>query len=115
MVSLSFKDKVIRITQSIPRGMVTTYGTIAVLAGIPRGARMVGGILHYAIDELGLPWQRVVNRHGFISTKCLEHPRELQVVLLKEEGIEVPDDLIVDLDKYGWFGDDGEKLPRKSN
>ncbi len=82
MSDLGFKEKVIQITQSIPKGKVTTYGTIAVLAGIPRGARMVGGILHYAIDELNLPWHRVVNRVGYVSTKCLEHPRELQVVML---------------------------------
>lgn len=99
----SFKERVIAITQSIPYGKVTTYGTVATLAGIPRGAQMVGGILHYAIDELGLPWHRVVNKIGFVSTKCLEHPRELQVVLMEEEGIEVSTDLMVDLERFGWF------------
>jgi methylated-DNA-protein-cysteine methyltransferase-like protein len=102
----SFKKKVIEITFAIPRGKVTTYGTIATLAGIPRGAQMVGGILHYAIDELGIPWHRVVNRVGFVSTKCFEHPRELQIVLLKQEGIKVDENLVVDLEKYGWFGND---------
>lgn len=101
-----FKEKVIEITFAIPKGKVTTYGTIATLAGIPRGAQMVGGILHYAIDELGIPWHRVVNRVGFVSTKCFEHPRDLQIVLLKQEGIEVDGNLVVDLDTYGWFGDD---------
>ena len=112
----SFKQRVTEITQAIPEGRVTTYGTIAVLAGIPRGARMVGGILHYAIDELNLPWHRVVNRVGFISTKCLEHPRELQKVLLEEEGIQVSSDLVVDLKKYGWWGDnDGTRVLSKSH
>jgi methylated-DNA-protein-cysteine methyltransferase related protein len=112
----SFKQRVISITLAIPKGRVTTYGTIAVLAGIPRGARMVGGILHYAIDELQLPWHRVVNRVGFISTKCLEHPRELQKVLLEEEGIVVSGDLIVNLDTYGWWGeDDGIRFLSKSH
>ncbi len=105
----SFKSRVIKITQSIPRGFVTTYGTIAVLAGIPRGARMVGGILHYAIDKWDLPWHRVVNRVGFISTKCLEHPRQLQKALLEEEGIVVDDQLTVDLDRFGWFGEQWKK------
>ena len=114
-VEPSFKERVIAITQSIPTGRVTTYGTIAVLAGIPRGARMVGGILHYAIDELNLPWHRVVNRVGFISTKCFEHPRELQKVLLEEEGIKVSSDLVVDLKTYGWWGErDGDRILSKS-
>ena len=67
----------------------------------------MGGILHYAGEELRLPWQRVINRHGFISTKCLDHPRELQKVILESEGIEVSADFIVDLEKYGWWGEKG--------
>ncbi|TSC63669.1 MAG: methylated-DNA-protein-cysteine methyltransferase related protein [Microgenomates group bacterium Gr01-1014_93] len=99
-----FKEKVIRIIKSIPYGKVTTYGTIATLAGLPRGARLVGGILHANSEKIDLPWQRIINRHGFVSTKCLEHPKALQKVLLEAEGIEVTPDFMVDLKKYGWFG-----------
>ena len=100
---MSFKDKVIDIVQKIPYGRVTTYGTVATLAGLPRGARLVGGLLHYN-QELNLPWQRIINRHGFISTKCLEHPKALQKELLEQEGIEVSKDFMVDLKKYGYVG-----------
>lgn len=99
---LSFKDEVIQIVKSIPYGRVTTYGTVATLAGVPRGARLVGGVLHFNIDES--PWHRVINRHGFISTKCLEHPKALQKTLLVAEGVEVSSDFMIDLGKYGWFG-----------
>lgn len=99
---MSFKENVIQIVKSIPFGKVTTYGTIAALAGIPRGGRLVGGMLHYQGEELA--WHRVVNRHGFISTKCLDHPKQLQKVLLEQEGIEVSKDFMVNLEKYGWFG-----------
>jgi len=99
---MNFKTKVIDIVGKIPFGKVTTYGTVAILAGVPRGARLVGGVLHFNIDDA--PWQRVINRHGFISTKCLEHPKQLQKVLLEQEGIEVSEDFMVDLQKYGWFG-----------
>lgn len=97
-----FKDKVIEIVNKIPYGKVTTYGTVATLAGVPRGARLVGGVLHFNIDDA--PWHRIINRHGFISTKCLEHPKKLQKALLEQEGIEVKADFMVNLDKYGWFG-----------
>lgn len=103
---MDFKDRVIDIVQKIPCGKVTTYGTVATLAGMPRGARLVGGILHYNSEETNLPWQRVVNRKGYISTKCLEHPKQLQKVLLEQEGIEVSDDFIVNLEKYGWWGEE---------
>ncbi|MBI2338362.1 MGMT family protein [Candidatus Daviesbacteria bacterium] len=98
---MNFKDKVLEIVQKIPYGKVTTYGTIAALAGLPRGGRFVGGVLHFNIDDA--PWHRVINRHGFISTKCLDHPKSLQKALLEQEGIEVSRDFMVNLDRYGWF------------
>ena len=117
---MNFKDRVIQIVKSIPYGKVTNYGTVAVLAGVPRGARLVGGVLHFNIEDLpagrqGAPWHRVINRHGFISTKCLEHPKQLQKALLEQEGIEVSKDFMVDLKKYGWFGkNDGSSHYKKS-
>lgn len=99
---MGFKEKVIRIVNSIPCGKVTTYGTVATLAGIPRGGRLVGGILHYTDDNS--PWHRVVNRHGFISTKCLDHPKKLQKALLEQEDIAVSQDFMINLRKYGWYG-----------
>lgn len=101
---VNFKNKVIQIVKKIPYGQVTTYGTVATLAGLPRGGRLVGGILHANSEKLNLSWQRIINRHGFISTKCLEHPKALQKVLLQKEGVEVSEGLMIDLKKYGWFG-----------
>lgn len=98
----TFKQKVLRIINRIPPGKVTTYGTIALLAGIPRGGRVVGGILHQQGDKTS--WHRVVNCHGFISTRCPEHSRKLQKALLEQEGIEVTVDFMINLQKYGWWG-----------
>ena len=98
---MNFKDKVIDIVKKIPNGRVTTYGTVALLVGVPRGARLVGGVLHFNINDA--PWHRVINRHGFISTRCLDHPKQLQKALLEQEGIEVSGDFMIDLKKYGWF------------
>lgn len=99
---LKFKDKVFNICLSIPEGQVTTYGTVALLAGLPRGARLVGGVLHHAEEEL--PWHRIVNREGFLSIRCFGHPKSLQKALLEGEGVEVSKDFVVDLNKYGWWG-----------
>ncbi|RJP47232.1 MAG: methyltransferase [Armatimonadetes bacterium] len=101
---MNFKDKVINIVKKIPYGKVTTYGTVGILAGLPRGGRLVGGILHRLSEKEDLPWQRIINQHGFISTRCLEHPKQLQKALLEQEGVEVSKDFIVDLKKYGWWG-----------
>lgn len=98
---MGFKEKVIQIVSSIPYGKVTTYGAVAILAGIPRGGRLVGGILHYQGDQT--PWHRVVNRYGFISTRCLDHPKSLQKALLEQEGIEVSSNFMINLVVFGWF------------
>lgn len=97
----AFKELVINLVKKVPYGKVTTYGTLATLAGVPRGARLVGGILRYANESSPIPWHRVINREGYISIKCMDHPKQLQKALLIQEGIEVGPDFMVDLEKYG--------------
>lgn len=99
----SFKDSVIEITKKIPYGKVTTYGTIALLSGHPRAARVVAGVLHQAEDTL--PWQRVINRVGYISIRGCHYDKNFQKKLLEQEGVEVSKDYVVDLNKYGWWGE----------
>jgi len=41
----TFPQRVWQIVASIPEGTVTTYGEVARLAGSPRAARQVGGVL----------------------------------------------------------------------
>lgn len=103
---MNFKDRVIKIILKIPYGKVTTYGTVAILAGLPRGGRLVGGVLHFNTEKLNLPWHRVINRHGYISTNCQQHMKALQKVLLEDEGVEVSKDFMVNLRQFGWWGED---------
>ena len=96
----SFANKCYQTLKKVPKGKVTTYGTVAVLAGLPRGARLVGGILRFHGESL--PWQRVINRHGYLSINNLHYPKQLQKALLEQEGVEVSEEFIVDLKRYGW-------------
>lgn len=48
----------------IPRGKVSSYGAIALAAGIPQGARLVVRVLN---QSHGLPWHRVVAAGGRIA------------------------------------------------
>ena len=63
-----FQEAVLRIVARIPRGKVTSYGAVAAMAGQPRAARGVGWILNRLGPETDLPWWRVVNREGALST-----------------------------------------------
>jgi methylated-DNA-protein-cysteine methyltransferase related protein len=52
---------------AIPRGSVLSYGRVAALAGLPRGARQVGRALKAAPAARALPWFRVVGAGGRIA------------------------------------------------
>ena len=43
---MTFYERIYEAVQQIPRGRVSTYGQIALLAGNPRAARAVGWALH---------------------------------------------------------------------
>ena len=51
----------------IPRGRVASYGQIAEIAGVPRGARQVGYVLRNLPDGHTVPWHRVVQASGRIA------------------------------------------------
>ncbi len=105
MVTKNFYQSVYFLVKKIPKGKVATYGQIAALCGSPRSARMVGWALHLLPPNSKIPWQRVINRKGMISTTCEEHPYILQKALLEKEGIEVKEknqQYFIDLEKYLW-------------
>ena len=57
------------VVRQIPTGRVTTYGTVASLAGLPGRARQVGYALAALRDDATVPWQRVVNAKGEVSPR----------------------------------------------
>jgi len=96
----SFKQRIWQIVAAIPPGKVTTYGDVALLAGSPRAARQVGGVLSRLPEGSSLPWHRVINRHGTISLQGDRLFRQRDA--LEAEGVEVSDGGEIDLEKYRW-------------
>ncbi|MFH8133694.1 MGMT family protein [Pantoea osteomyelitidis] len=96
----SFQQRIWQIVAAIPYGKITTYGDVARLAGSPRAARQVGGVLKRLPAGSQLPWHRVINRHGQISLTGDDLFRQRDA--LEAEGIEITDDGRVALDKYRW-------------
>ncbi len=94
-----FRDKVIKIVCSVPRGKVVSYGQVASYAGLPRAAREVGWVM----SELGevTPWWRVVNNQGFISIRGNSSAdKERQASLLILEGVPVDEEFKLSIDDY---------------
>lgn len=91
------------VVRQIPFGKVATYGDIALLAGNPRLARVVGYALHVNPDPEHIRCYRVVNRFGEVSSAFAFGGSNAQIELLRAEGVEVSDDGRVDLKKYRWL------------
>jgi len=97
----------------IPRGKVATYGQVARMAGLGRGARTAGWALHalpdgLRIDGRAVPWHRVINASGRISPRGGdgEGPAETrQRLRLRREGIRVTGKGQIDLHRYAWSGE----------
>jgi methylated-DNA-protein-cysteine methyltransferase related protein len=66
-----FFARVWALVRQLPRGRVATYGEIAALLGVPRGARAVGWALRALSPEQArcVPWHRVVGSGGRIAVR----------------------------------------------
>jgi len=95
-------QKIYRAVKRIPRGRVSTYGTIATLAGLDGHARQVGYALHALPDGTSVPWHRVVNAKGVISPRSAGDSHELQRMLLEAEGVDFTLRGVIDLRRFGW-------------
>ena len=89
----------------MPKGRVVSYGQVAAVAGSPRAARQVGGILRALdITDKKVPWWRVVNNLGIISIKGnWTATKDMQKNLLIKEGINVNSNFSLDINKYRWI------------
>lgn len=101
----TFRQRVLRLVAEIPPGRIATYGQIALLAGHPRAARQVGTVLRglSTADAERLPWYRVINAQGGISTYKVGSG-ELQRALLEAEGVRFDASGHCDLKLVAWDG-----------
>ena len=104
MMATSFFEQVYRLVRQIPPGKVTSYGAIARMLDNPHAARTVGWALHGLPEGSDVPWHRVINSQGRVSTSCRDHTADLQRALLEAEGIEFNEHGYTDWDRFGWAG-----------
>ena len=93
-------ERIYDAAEQVPYGMVATYGDIATIVGGGCDARTVG----YALNELpkqraGVPWQRIINKEGGISTRGLT-----QHQILEQEGVEFDACGHVIMARFHWAG-----------
>jgi methylated-DNA-protein-cysteine methyltransferase-like protein len=97
----------------IPPGRVLSYGQVAELAGIPRGARQVGYALRHLPKQSDVPWHRVLTASGKLAFAASSRNYRRQARRLAEEGVPLLRGR-VDMKKYRWQPDLDELLWKPS-
>ncbi|MGI9205976.1 MAG: MGMT family protein [Woeseiaceae bacterium] len=95
--------------RDIPEGCVASYGQIAEIAGIPRGARQVGYALRHLPHGSNVPWYRVIQASGNIAFSIGSDAFNEQSKRLKNEDVAIRNGRI-DMKKYRWQPDLDELL-----
>ncbi len=98
----------------IPSGSVASYGQIAEIAGIPRGARQVGYTLRHLPRGHSVPWHRVVQASGKIAFDNDTPQFREQRRRLRDEGVRVVSGRI-DMQVHRWQPDLDELLWKPSS
>lgn len=96
-------NRIYEVVRQIPPGRVATYGQVATVVGAPATAKQVGdamAALRHDHPEPAVPWQRVINAQGKVSTG----PRQQH--LLEQEGVVFTVKGATDLRRFGWQGPD---------
>ncbi|WP_373185214.1 MGMT family protein [Halopseudomonas sp.] len=97
----TIRERFWQVLASIPPGQVTSYGRLAKLAGMGRGARLAGRWLGQLPEDTSLPWHRVLNSQGQLSLPANQPAGQEQYQRLLAEGIIVTNRR-VDMKRYGW-------------
>lgn len=90
----TFNERVYALVRRIPPGRVMSYGGVAQLLNVPRGARAVGWALSALRDGTDVPWYRVINSSRKISLPVDQPSGAIQRSLLEGEGITFDDQVI---------------------
>ena len=100
MASQGLHERILAVVARIPRGRVATYGQLARIAGLAGQARLAGYALHALPSGTPLPWHRVVNARGLVSTAGEHAARQRR--LLQREGVRFDGEGRIDLERYQW-------------
>jgi methylated-DNA-protein-cysteine methyltransferase-like protein len=101
--AVGFKSRLLAVVAAIPKGRVTTYGTIAQHLHVT--ARQVAFVLATltAKESKQLPWFRVVAANGVVSSTKLPSVGRRQIERLRAEGIAVtPRNKVEDFHVIAW-------------
>jgi methylated-DNA-protein-cysteine methyltransferase-like protein len=95
-------EEVYEVVRLVPKGRVTTYGTIARYLSLRAGARMVGWAMNGSHSQPDVPAHRVVNSVGVLTGKHFFGGPTIMQQLLEDEGVRINNDRVVDFKTLFW-------------
>lgn len=101
------KQDLITLINNIPHGRVASYGVLATILNTTKNTSLTWRTVWRLLTSMPqserdiLPWRRVINKKGYISSRILWTKWLLQEQKLVEEWIEVNDGF-VDMSVYWW-------------
>lgn len=102
VVTPGFHSRVYDVVRDVPVGSVATYGDVATRLGSPRVARHVGWALAALPPDTDVPWHRVLNAQGRVSSRGDVWRAEEQIARLTAEGVPFDANGRCDLRRHRW-------------
>ena len=96
------KQRLWQVINAIPRGRVCSYGEVAKLAGLGRGARQTAWALRGLPRDTRIPWHRVINSQGRISMPEGSSGHREQRKRLLAEGVQFSPSGKVPREFFAW-------------
>lgn len=102
-------ERILATIRDIPEGAVASYGQVAEIAGVPRGARQVAYALRHVPEGASVPWHRVLLSSGKLAFEIGSTSFKKQRRRLASEDVPLLNGR-VDMRKYRWQPDLDELL-----
>ena len=96
----SIYDRIYELVKKIPPGRVASYGRIARMVGC--GPRQVGYAMATVPYDQQIPWHRVINSQGKISSRGEGGGETEQHQRLVQEGVTFNRSGRIDFERFGW-------------
>ena len=94
---MNLEQKIYKKLLEVPKGQITTYGKLAKAVGLKNGQRTVGKIMNKNPYPVIIPCHRVVMSTGKIGGYA--YGEHIKIKLLNDEGIQIKNGKIIDLEK----------------
>ena len=93
---MNLEQKIYKKLLEVPKGQITTYGELAKAVGLKNGQRIIGKIMNKNPYPVIVPCHRVVMSTGKIGGYA--YGEHVKIKLLNDEGIQIKNDKITDLE-----------------